>query len=125
MRIASDITRLIGNTPLVQLNRVTENAAARVVAKLESFNPCSSVKDRIGVNMVDQFLAENPLTMGTSGYEHELNSPTTGGVVELEGEVINTPEGCIEHIESFDIPHLERRIQSFQEHKVIQDVIST
>ena len=44
MHIASDITRLIGNTPLVQLNRITEGAGARVVAKLESFNPLGDRK---------------------------------------------------------------------------------
>ncbi|MBE0478410.1 cysteine synthase A [Candidatus Aerophobetes bacterium] len=48
-----DITKTIGNTPLVRLNRITERVHAQVFAKLESFNPLSSVKDRIGVSMIE------------------------------------------------------------------------
>jgi cysteine synthase len=51
--IADNITQLIGNTPLVRLNRVTDGAGADVVAKLESFNPAASVKDRLGVALID------------------------------------------------------------------------
>jgi len=53
MRIAQDITALVGNTPLVRINRLSQGAYGDIVAKLEYFNPSHSVKDRIGVAMID------------------------------------------------------------------------
>jgi cysteine synthase A len=73
MRIADDVTQLIGNTPLVRLRRVTGDAGARVVAKLESYNPAHSVKDRIGVAMIDA--AEQA---GLIGPDTVILEPTSG-----------------------------------------------
>jgi len=53
MKIANDVTQLVGNTPLVRINRLTQGMAGVVVAKLEYFNPSHSVKDRIGVAMIE------------------------------------------------------------------------
>jgi cysteine synthase A len=73
MRIADDITRLVGRTPLLRLRRLSAEAGAQVVAKLESWNPLSSVKDRIGLSMVEA--AERD---GTLGPDVTLVEPTSG-----------------------------------------------
>ena len=73
MRIANTVTDLIGNTPLVKLNRVTDDCLATVVAKLEFFNPAHSVKDRIAVAMIDA--AEKA---GKIGPQTTIVEPTSG-----------------------------------------------
>jgi cysteine synthase A len=72
-RIYGDITQTIGNTPLVRLNRVTKDSVAQVLAKLEFFNPLGSVKDRIGVSMIEAAEKVGCLTKDTVIIE-----PTSG-----------------------------------------------
>jgi len=72
-KIAEDITQLIGNTPLVRLKKIGAGLPAELVVKLESFNPCSSVKDRIGLSMIESAEQEGSLKPGMTIIE-----PTSG-----------------------------------------------
>ena len=72
-RINDDITQTFGNTPLVRLNRVTQGSVAQVLAKMESFNPLASVKDRIGVSMIETAEREGRINRNTVIIE-----PTSG-----------------------------------------------
>jgi len=73
MNVAEDITKLIGNTPLVKLNRVTDGAGATILAKLEYFNPLGSVKDRIALAMIEAAERENRI-----GPDTIILEPTSG-----------------------------------------------
>ncbi len=73
MNIAKDVTKLIGNTPLVKLNKITSGLESNIVAKLEFFNPLSSVKDRIGISMIEDAEKKNYIKKNTVILE-----PTSG-----------------------------------------------
>lgn len=83
MNVHADITKIVGNTPLVRINRVTDGAQAQVYAKLEFYNPTSTVKDRIGIAMVDAAEAAGELKPG--GTIVEATSGNTGIALAMVG----------------------------------------
>jgi cysteine synthase A len=82
-RIYDDATQLVGNTPLVRINKLTEGVGATIVGKLEFYNPASSVKDRIGVAIVDAAEASGELQPG--GTIVEATSGNTGIALAFVG----------------------------------------
>jgi len=83
MKIYNDITEVFGNTPLVRINRVTDGAPANVLAKLEFYNPTSTVKDRIGIAMIDA--AEKSGQLKPGGTIVEATSGNTGIALAMVG----------------------------------------
>jgi cysteine synthase len=83
VRIYDDVTTLVGNTPLVRLNRITDGAGATVLAKLEFYNPANSVKDRIGVSIIDA--AERAGALKPGGTIVEATSGNTGIALAMVG----------------------------------------
>ena len=83
MTIYNDVTELIGNTPLVKLNRVTEGLPGNVIAKLEFYNPANSVKDRIGNAIIDA--AERSGELKPGGTIVEGTSGNTGIALAMVG----------------------------------------
>ncbi len=83
MKIYNDITEVFGNTPLVRVNRITDGAKANVLAKLEFYNPTSTVKDRIGIAMIDA--AEKSGQLKPGGTIVEATSGNTGIALAMVG----------------------------------------
>lgn len=83
MTLYNNITEVVGNTPLVRLNRITDGAAAQVYAKLEFYNPTSTIKDRIGIAMVDA--AEKSGQLKPGGTIIEATSGNTGIALAMVG----------------------------------------
>ena len=83
MKLYDNITQVVGNTPLVRINRILDGAKAQVYAKLEFYNPSSTVKDRIGIAMIDD--AEKSGKLKPGGTIVEATSGNTGVALAMVG----------------------------------------
>ncbi|MBP0661365.1 pyridoxal-phosphate dependent enzyme, partial [Mycobacterium tuberculosis] len=83
MTIYSNVSELVGRTPLIRLNKASERTGAEIIGKLESYNPANSVKDRIGVAMIDAAEASGQLQPG--GAIVEATSGNTGIALAMVG----------------------------------------
>ena len=83
MKLYDNITQVVGNTPLVKINRILDGAKAQVYAKLEFYNPSSTVKDRIGIAMIDD--AEKSGRLKPGGTIVEATSGNTGVALAMVG----------------------------------------
>jgi len=83
MKLYDNITQVVGNTPLVKINRILDGAKAQVYAKLEFYNPSSTVKDRIGIAMIDD--AEKSGKLKPGGSIVEATSGNTGVALAMVG----------------------------------------
>ena len=95
MKVYDNITQVVGNTPLVKLNRITDGAKAEVYAKLEFYNPTASVKDRIGIAMIDDAEKSGKLNIFT---KYQLSN--ANGSNQLESIDIKHDEGEIKNLKT-------------------------
>jgi len=82
--------------------------------------------NNVGVDIVDQYLADNPLSMGDHGYENAVHGATTGAKeVIMDGMPVNSPEDVVEHMERYEFPRIESAILCFDEEKHVEDIIKS
>ena len=122
VKIAADVTELIANTPLVRLAKISKGLSAEIVAKLESFNPCSSVKDRTGLSMI--VAAEEAGKIGPDTTVVEATSGNTGIVVGETcriGKRVRIYQGVTLGAKSFPLDKNGNPIKGIDRRPIVED----